>query len=470
MLTRPRAATPAATALAFALALAVPAPAAAERSPKSFVDAAGARIAYLEAGPADGEPIVFVHGLPFSSHLWRDVIAGLEDSGHRLLAPDLAGFGDSTAAPGARGVLDQAGYLGGFVDALGLEGATFVGHDWGAGIALLHAAKRPDTVRAFAFLEGAMPPVYPRPDYDEMPERLAAMFRSMREEGAERTVLEENLWLDTILPTMTAEPLPAAVRAEYDRPFPTPESRRPLLEMSRSLPIGGRPADVVGAYEAAVEWWTASPIPKLVMVAEPGRLFPRPLAEWTVENAPNATIAEIGPGLHAVQEESPEAVAGALREWLEALPRTERTGQFEIDLDGLEYRRSPVSGLIESAAVYGDRRTRGLYATHARVRAGAVVPPHVHPNTLTTVVTSGTAYVGVGERFDEAALVAYPEGSVFVTEAGVPHFIAAIDGDFSILDHGSGPSGTTLVDVPTRQAAPEPPARASRTNAPSARR
>ncbi len=117
-----------------------------------------------------------------------------------------------------------------------------------------------------------------------------------------------------------------------------------------------------------------------------------------------------------------------------------------IDLDGLIYRKSAISALIETAVVYGDRSKEGLYTTHARVKAGAVVPPHTHPNTLTTVVTSGTAYVGTGEVFDESRLKAYPSGSFFITPAGSPHFIMAKDGDFSILDHGSGPSSTELID------------------------
>ena len=127
------------------------------------------------------------------------------------------------------------------------------------------------------------------------------------------------------------------------------------------------------------------------------------------------------------------------------LAAQDEPGQFAIDLGALEHRASPVSDLVGTAIVHGDPSAAGLYATHARVGAGAVAAPHTPPNALTTVVTSGTAFVGVGEAFDEAALVAYPEGSVFVTEAGVPHFIMARDGDFSILDHGSGPSGTTLV-------------------------
>lgn len=122
------------------------------------------------------------------------------------------------------------------------------------------------------------------------------------------------------------------------------------------------------------------------------------------------------------------------------------TGNFAIDLNELEYRSPPVSDLVETSVAYGDPTAPGLYATHARARQGAIIPPHTHPNTLTTWVTSGTVFVGVGEVFDEDALVAYPVGTYFVTEAGVPHFIMAKDGDFSVLDHGAGPGGFTLIE------------------------
>ncbi|GFE63153.1 cupin domain-containing protein [Litoreibacter roseus] len=117
-----------------------------------------------------------------------------------------------------------------------------------------------------------------------------------------------------------------------------------------------------------------------------------------------------------------------------------------IDLAAANHSASLFFRGVETARLVGDNREAGLYATHARLEAGATVAPHVHDVDITTVVTSGTAYVGTGEVYDEAALVAYPEGSYFVTPAGSPHFIGAIDGAFSILDHGVGPVVTTLVE------------------------
>lgn len=285
---------------------------------KSRVTVANAEIAYHESGNPDGRPVVFVHGLPFSSAIWRNVVTGLDQEAYRLIAPDLVGFGDSTGT--GYGVGEQVDHLADLVAALELEDVVLVGHDWGAGIALTYAGSNPDNVAGFTSMEGAMPPVYPRPAYDEMPERIAGMFRSMREADAERNVLENNLWLDTIMPTMSENPLPDAVVAEYQRPFPDAESRRPILEMSRSLPIGGEPEDVVEAYGRGVDWYTSSDTPKLVLYAEPGRLYGEELAQWSAENAPNTTITNVGPGRHTLQEEGPEAVAEGLADWLATLP------------------------------------------------------------------------------------------------------------------------------------------------------
>ncbi len=128
-----------------------------------------------------------------------------------------------------------------------------------------------------------------------------------------------------------------------------------------------------------------------------------------------------------------------------SLPAAAQDATFRIDFAQLEYQPNARFPGIQTAIVYGDRNAPGIYATHARLAAGARVPPHTHRNTLTTWVTSGTAYVGTGKVFDESRLKAYPAGSFFVTPAGSPHFIYAKDGPFSILDHGAGPSDFTLI-------------------------
>ena len=286
-------------------------------APVEYVKTDTARLAYYAVGPQDAPAVLFVHGLPFSSYIWRDVMAALDDGTRRLVAVDLVGFGDSTGT--GYGINDQVAHLDAFVEALNLRDLTVVGHDWGAGIGLILAAANADDMRGFAFAEGAMPPVYPRPAYDELPPPVASMFRSIREEDAEANVLNANRWQETILPTMSETPLADAVITEYKRAFPTPESRQPLLDMSRSLPIGGAPADVVASYSAAADWWMQTDLPKLVMHAQPGRLYPAELVEWTQANVPNVTAIPVGPGLHLVQEENPRAVAQAIDTWLDGI-------------------------------------------------------------------------------------------------------------------------------------------------------
>lgn len=307
--------------VSFAVAM-ITAPAAAqELHPRpaqiQHVETETARIAYCSVGPADGPAVLFVHGLPFSSYFWRDVVSALDDGSRRLVAVDLVGFGDGAGT--GFGAAEQVAHLDRFVAALNLTDLAIVGHDRGAGVDLILANGNTQLTRGFSFAEGAMPPVYPRPGYDKMPEPIAGMFRSMRREDAEAKVLDASLRHDTILPTMSLEPPPTATLAEYKCAFPTPASRQPLLDMSRSLAIDGEPADVVAAYDAAAGWWRETDLPKLVTFAEPGRLYPAALAEWTEADVRNVTATSVGPGLHAAQEENPIAVAGAIDVWFDAI-------------------------------------------------------------------------------------------------------------------------------------------------------
>ncbi len=284
---------------------------------KRFVELPGAEMAYVELGDPDGRPILFLHGIPTSSYLWRNILPLVEGQGRRLIAVDLIGFGDSRGE--GYGVAEQARHLANFVNRLDLEGVTLVTHDWGAGIGLLWAATHPERLRAFAAIEGALPPVYPRPDLASFG-KAAPLFTRMRDpETGPKAILEENIWLETILPASVLEPLSQDALDAYHAPFPTPESRRPILDMTMSLPIGGRPAGVAAAYEAAAAWWRETEVPKLVLYATPGRLQPKALAGWASENLKNVATQEIGPGIHFIQEDSPSGIGEALDAWLDGL-------------------------------------------------------------------------------------------------------------------------------------------------------
>lgn len=305
------------TAMAFLIA-----PAGAQETVSSpamkTVETDRARIAYVESGDPTGRPVLFLHGIPSSSYLWRNILPGVAGERRRLIAMDLVGFGRSTGEGYA--VLDQVKHLDAFAKALDLDDIVLVTHDWGAGIGLIWASQNPGKIEGFATMEGALPPVYPRPDLDSFG-KSAPLFKRMRDpvEGR-KAILEENVWVETILPNFVAEPLSEAEMAAYRAPFLTIESRIPILAMTQSLPIGGEPADVVAAFDDAVTWWKQTDLPKLVMYGTPGRLLPEKLADWAEANLKNVDTANVGPGVHFIQEDSPDGIVTALDAWLDKLP------------------------------------------------------------------------------------------------------------------------------------------------------
>lgn len=213
-------------------------------------------------------------------------------------------------------MLEQAAHLAAFVDALDLEDITLVTHDWGAGIGLIYAAENEQNVAAFASMEGALPPRETFATFGPG----EALFRRMRSaETGEATVLDDNVWVETMLPTMVGQPIQPEVHDAYRAPFPTPESRQPILDMTMSLPIAGEPEAVVDAYTAAADWLGATDMPKLILYATPGRLYPKEQADWAAANLSNVTLASVGAASHFVQDDSPQIVASELDAWLDGV-------------------------------------------------------------------------------------------------------------------------------------------------------
>jgi haloalkane dehalogenase len=249
-----------------------------------------------------GAPVVFLHGNPTSSHLWRHVLAGLP--GHRLIAVDLIGMGGSGKPDIAYRLGDHIAYVKRFFDDLDLKGATVVAHDWGCAIALGLSRERPDLVGAVALMEGHLRPL---PDWGTV-----EIFRPIREPGTgERLVLEENFFLDTLLPAA----LPGTDLTEYRRPYPDPASRRPLLAWARQIPVAGDPPDVV---ELLTSGWAAlsrREIPKLLLYATPGAVIGPDAVRWALAAQPGLTAIDLGPGHHFLPEECPGALTAALRRW-----------------------------------------------------------------------------------------------------------------------------------------------------------
>ena len=282
--------------------------------PSQFVEVEGVPMHYVEAG--SGAPFLFIHGNPTSSYLWRNVMPYVECQG-RVIAIDLIGMGNSDKPDIGYTFQDHYAHVEGFVDALGLRNITFVIHDWGSALGLYYAAQHSDNVRAVAMMEAIVPPVFPIPSYDAMPEDFRALFQAFRDpvQGRE-LIVEQNFFVEQLLPQSVLRPLGEAEMAAYRAPFAEPASREPVFVWPNELPIGGEPARNLPVIEAIGGWLMTAEQPKLLLYASPGALTPPDAAAWMAENFANLETRFIGNGAHYIQEDQPEAIGRNLSDWL----------------------------------------------------------------------------------------------------------------------------------------------------------
>ena len=284
----------------------------ADRYPRRRVGVLDTEMAYVDAGA--GDPIVFLHGNPTSSYLWRNVIPHVEGLG-RCLAPDLVGMGDSGRSPGGRyRFVDHARYLEAWLEALGLRRAVLVVHDWGSALGFHWARRHPERVRGVAYMEAIVRPV----TWQEWPEAARKVFQGMRSAAGEEMVLQKNVFVERILPASVMRGLTAEEMARYRAPFVDPgESRRPTLTWPREIPVDGEPADVVQIVSAYGEWLATSPMPKLFVNADPGSILVGSQREFcrTWPNQQEVTVR----GTHFVQEDSPDAIGQAIAAFVRTL-------------------------------------------------------------------------------------------------------------------------------------------------------
>lgn len=268
---------------------------------------------YREVG--DGSPIVFLHGNPTSSYLWRNILSYAAPYG-RCLAVDLIGMGYSGKPSIDYRLRDHIAYIDAFIEALALDDITFVMHDWGVAIGLDYLRRHPDCVRAIAFMEGHLHPIARWDDYDE---GARAMFGALRREPeGRRLVIEENFFIETVLPSGMYHRLSAAEWAAYRAPYLDPSSREPLWRWPQEIPIEGEPADVqriVGDYRA---YLTTSEVPKLLIYGQPGAVIGPTEVAWCRETLRELTVADVGAGIHFLPEDQPDAIGSALARWLAA--------------------------------------------------------------------------------------------------------------------------------------------------------
>ena len=259
-----------------------------------------------------GDPIVFLHGNPTSSYLWRNVIPHVAGQG-RCLAPDLIGMGESgKARGGSYRFADHARYLDAWFDAVGVgRHVTLVVHDWGSALGFHWAARHPERVSGLVYMEAIVRPL----GWPEWPDNARGIFQAMRSPAGESLILDKNVFVERILPASVIRPLGEAEMVAYRRPWLEPgESRRPMLTWPREIPIDGQPPDVVAVVEAYGRWLAASPVPKLFVNADPGSILVGAQRELcrTWPNQREVTVA----GRHFLQEDSPAEIGAAIARFL----------------------------------------------------------------------------------------------------------------------------------------------------------
>jgi haloalkane dehalogenase len=275
----------------------------------------GRQMAYVEVG--QGDPIVLLHGNPTSSYLWRNILPYVQPLG-RCIVPDLIGMGDSdklpNSGPDSYRFVEHRRHLDALLEALNVrERVTFIVHDWGSALGFDWANRHREAVKRIAFMEAIVAP-QGADHWDAMGMRHA--LEALRSDAGEKMVLQENYFIEKILPNAIMRKLSDEEMAEYRRPFAEPgEGRRPTLTWPRQIPVDGVPADVTAIAADYADWLGKSDIPKLFFKVEPGAILVVGRLINLVRGWPALTEKTVK-GIHFVQEDSPDEIGKAIVDWM----------------------------------------------------------------------------------------------------------------------------------------------------------
>ncbi|MEZ0122954.1 MAG: haloalkane dehalogenase [Candidatus Reddybacter sp.] len=273
----------------------------------------GYQMSYVESG--EGAPIVFLHGNPTSSYLWRNIIPHCESLG-RCIAPDLIGMGDSQklspSGPDSYRFIEHRDYLDALLDHLGVhDNVTLVLHDWGSALGFDWANRHRTAVKGIVYMEAIVKPI----SWDEWPRSMKPIFTGFRSPAGDAMVLDNNVFIEQVLPSSIIRKLSAEEMTEYRRPFlQSGEDRRPMLTWPRQIPIEGEPEDVTAIVDSYSQWLSQSDLPKLFINADPGAILRGPARDFC-RTWPSQSEVTVD-GIHFIQEDSADEIGQAIVDWL----------------------------------------------------------------------------------------------------------------------------------------------------------
>ena len=282
---------------------------------KSFITINGKNLAYVDSG--EGDPIVFLHGNPTSSYLWRNVMPHLEGMG-RLIAPDLVGMGDSDklddSGPGRYTFIEHTEYLYPLLEELDLNNVTLVIHDWGSALGFNWAALNPEKIKSIVYMEAITGPIE---SWDDWPEQARNIFQLFRSDAGEELILEKNFFVERVFAGDVGmhRALEKQELDAYIKPFEKEgESRRPTLTWPRQIPIEGEPTEVVEIVKNYAKFMSETQLPKLFINADPGSILIGKQRE-VARKWPNQKEVTVNGG-HFIQEVSPDEIGESIKDFL----------------------------------------------------------------------------------------------------------------------------------------------------------
>lgn len=274
-----------------------------------FIEVFGSKMHYFEEG--EGDPILFVHGNPTSSYLWRNVIPHVQGVG-RCIALDLIGMGKSDKPEIEYRLVDHIKYFEGFIKAMGLKNITLVLHDWGSALGLHYAMRHEENVKGIVMMESILQTY----SWKTMPFKLKLIFGLFRAPFLGKFLAcNLNLFLKEVLSFGVVRKLSKDEVNAYESPFPSAKDRKPIHSWVLEVPIDEKPADVTEIINVYCEKLQESELPKLLLYAKPGAVIGKKKVLWCQEHLKNLSIEEVGKGLHFIQEDTPQQVGTKIAEW-----------------------------------------------------------------------------------------------------------------------------------------------------------